>query len=376
MAIAIDRQGLIAGLDAAARPLMLRLDPETGHGIAIGALARLPLGAPKSDDPRLAVKAFGLDFPNPIGLAAGFDKNGEAVAAALSLGFGFTEVGTVTPLPQPGNPRPRLFRLTADGAVINRFGFNSQGFAAVESRLARRISKAGRPGIVGVNIGANKESADRAADYARGVAAFAAVADYFTINVSSPNTPGLRDLQQSGALDDLLARVVAARDEKAESFGRKPVLLKIAPDLSLDQLDAVVACARARQIDGLIVSNTTLARPKLADSTQANEQGGLSGRPLFALSTQMLAAAFLRVGGQFPLIGVGGVDSAARALAKIEAGASLVQLYSALVFKGLGLPAAIKQGLLGGLERGGYRSLVKAVGARAGDYAAGDIPAI
>ena len=194
--------------------------------------------------------------------------------------------------------------------------------------------------------------------------------------MSSPNTPGLRDLQQSGALDDLLARVIAARDEKAESFGRKPVLLKIAPDLSLAELDAVVACARARRIDGLIVSNTTLARPKLADCAQANEPGGLSGRPLFALSTQMLAAAYLRVEGQFPLIGVGGVDSAARALAKIEAGASLVQLYSALVFKGLGLPAAIKQGLLAGLDRGGYQSLVKAVGARARDYAAGDIPAI
>ena len=183
----------------------------------------------------------------------------------FALGFGFTEVGTVTPLPQPGNPRPRLFRLTADGAVINRFGFNSQGFAVVASRLARRIAKAGRPGLSASTSAPIRSRADRAADYARGVAAFAAVADYFTINVSSPNTPGLRDLQQSGALDDLLARVVAARDEKAESFGRKPVLLKIAPDLSLDQLDAIVACARARRIDGLIVSNTTLARPKLAE---------------------------------------------------------------------------------------------------------------
>jgi dihydroorotate dehydrogenase len=386
LAVLIDRQGLIARLSAVARPFLLHLDPETAHGLAIKALARLPLSTPAADDPRLGVKAFGLDFPNPLGLAAGFDKNGEAVDAALSLGFGFTEIGTVTPLPQPGNPRPRLFRLTRDEAVINRFGFNSQGFATVESRLRRRKSEAG---ILGVNIGANKDSADRAADYARGVEAFAAVADYFTINVSSPNTPGLRDLQQSGALDDLLARVIAARDERAEICGRKPVLLKIAPDLSLAALDSLIACARARKIDGLIVSNTTLSRPKLADAVTAKEQGGLSGppkladavtakeqgglsgRPLFALSTQMLAAAFLRVEGQFPLIGAGGVDSAARALAKIEAGASLVQLYSALVFKGLGLPAAIKQGLLLELERKSWPRIGAAIGARAGDYAAG-----
>jgi dihydroorotate dehydrogenase len=372
LAIAIDRQGLIARLSAVARPLLFRLDPETAHGLSIKALARLPLPAPEADDPRLAVKAFGLDFPNPLGLAAGFDKHGEAVDAVLALGFGFTEVGTVTPQPQPGNPRPRLFRLTRDEAVINRFGFNSEGFAAVESRLKRRKSRAG---ILGVNIGANKDSADRAADYARGVEAFAALADYLTINVSSPNTPGLRDLQQSGALDDLLARVIAARDQSAVRSGRKPVLLKIAPDLSLEALDSLIACARARRIDGLIVSNTTLSRPALVDA-QASEQGGLSGRPLFALSTQMLASAYLRVEGQFPLIGVGGVDSAARALAKIEAGAHLVQLYSSLVFKGLGLPAAIKQGLLLELERNAYPRIGAAIGARAGDYAAGAIPAI
>ncbi|MGA2638857.1 quinone-dependent dihydroorotate dehydrogenase [Methylocella sp.] len=370
MAIAIDRQGVIAGLSAIARPLMLHLDPETAHSLAIKSLARLPLSAPNADDPRLAVKAFGLEFSNPLGLAAGFDKNGEAVHAILALGFGFTEVGTVTPLPQAGNPRPRLFRLTRDEAVINRFGFNSQGFAAVESRLARRKSKSG---IIGVNIGANKDSADRAADYAWGVAAFASIADYFTINVSSPNTPGLRDLQQSGALDDLLARVIAARDHSAALSGRKPVLLKIAPDLSLAALDSLIACARARKIDGLIVSNSTLSRPTLLDAGAAKEQGGLSGRPLFALSTQMLAAAYLRVEGQFPLIGVGGVDSAARAFAKIEAGASLVQLYSSLVFKGLGLPAAIKQGLLLELERKSYPRIGAAIGARAGDWAAGAI---
>ncbi len=350
---------------------MLRLDPETAHGLAIKALAALPIRPPReADDPRLAVRALGLDFPNPIGLAAGFDKNGEAIESILALGFGFTEVGTVTPRPQPGNPRPRLFRLRADEAVINRFGFNSEGFAAVESRLRRR-ARGPKPGIVGVNLGANKDSTDRAADYAQGVAVFAGLADYLTINISSPNTPGLRDLQQAEALDDLLARVIAARDESAGRFGRKLVFLKISPDLSLESLDSVIARARARRIDGLIVSNTTLSRPALSDAALAKEQGGLSGRPLFALSTQMLAAAYLRVDGQFPLIGVGGVDSAARALAKIEAGASLVQLYSALVFKGLGLPAAIKAGLLAALDRGVWPSLTKAVGARAQDFAAG-----
>lgn len=370
------RQRLTALAGALARPAMFRLDPETAHGLAIAALALLPRGAaPQADDPRLGVRAFGLDFPNPLGLAAGFDKHGAAVDAMLSLGFGFAEVGTVTPLPQPGNPRPRLFRLAADEAVINRFGFNSEGFAAVAARLARRRAGDGG-GIVGVNIGANKEAADRVADYAAGVRAFAGLADFFTINVSSPNTPGLRDLQQSAVLDDLLARVIAARDEAAAGCGRTPVLLKIAPDLSLAELDSVVARARARKIDGLIVSNTTLARPALLDAALAKQAGGLSGRPLFALSTQMLASAYLRVEGQFPLIGVGGIDSAARAFAKIEAGASLIQLYSALVFKGLGLPAAINAGLLAELDRRGLPHIGAATGARAGDYAAGAIPAI
>ena len=253
---------------------MLHLDPEMAHGLTVKALARLPIAAPSPMNSRLAVSAFGLDFPNPLGLAAGFDKNGEAVDAILSLGFGFTEVGTITPLPQAGNPRPRLFRLVRDEAVINRFGFNSEGFAAVRSRLDRR--KAGSSGrksaVVGINIGANQESPDRAADYARGVAAFAAVADYFAINVSSPNTPGLRNLQQFEALDDLLARIIAARDAEIGAVGRKPVLLKIAPDLSLDELDSVIACARARKIDGLIVSNSTLSRPPTL-SEAAREQG-------------------------------------------------------------------------------------------------------
>ncbi|MGH6799751.1 MAG: quinone-dependent dihydroorotate dehydrogenase, partial [Roseiarcus sp.] len=303
--MAIDRSSFVAALSAVARPFLHRLDPEAAHGLSIKALARLPnLAFCGPDDPRLSVKAFGLDFPNPLGLAAGFDKNGEAIDAILALGFSFAEVGTITPLPQPGNPRPRLFRLEEDQAVINRFGFNSEGIAAVAARLELRRNQAGarrKSGILGVNIGANKDSVDRAADYVRGISALAAVADYLTVNVSSPNTPGLRDLQHAAALDDLLARVIAARDEKAEMCGRKPVLLKIAPDLSLDQLDQIAACAKARKVDGLIISNTTVSRPPgLLDARTAKQQGGLSGRPLFFLSTQLLAAAYVRVDGQFP----------------------------------------------------------------------------
>ncbi|WP_432431192.1 quinone-dependent dihydroorotate dehydrogenase [Methylocella silvestris] len=367
---------MIAWIGAAATPVLRQLDAETAHRLTIRALALYPAGgAVAPDDPRLAVRAFGLNFPNPIGLAAGFDKNAEAADAILALGFGFAEVGTITPLPQPGNARPRLFRLTADEAVINRFGFNSEGAAAVLARLARR--GAGRPGVLGVNIGANKDSADRTADYVQAIAQLAASADYLTVNISSPNTPGLRDLQRSAALDDLLARILAARDGMIEACGRKPVLLKIAPDLTLDELDAIVACGRRRAIDGLIVANTTLSRPAgLREADLAKQQGGLSGRPLFDLSTQMLAAAFLRVEGAFPLIGAGGVDSAERAFAKIEAGASLVQLYSALVFKGPGLPAAIKRGLIATLERRGLPALSGAIGCRAKDFAVGTAPPV
>jgi dihydroorotate dehydrogenase len=356
-----------------ARGLLFRLDPETAHGLMIRALQSLPLPPSAADDPRLAIRAFGLDFPNPLGLAAGFDKNGEVVDAILRLGFGFTEIGTITPLPQGGNPRPRLFRLPQDQAVINRFGFNSQGCALVAAQLARRRR---RSGLVGINIGANKDSADRCGDYVKGITAFVDIADYLTINISSPNTPGLRDLQQADALDDLLARVIAARDAASEKYGRKPLLLKIAPDLSLQALDAIIARARARAIDGMIISNTTLSRPSaLRDAALAEQQGGLSGRPLFALSTQMLAAAYVRVENQFPLIGVGGVDSAARAFAKIEAGASLVQLYSGLVFKGPLLPRAIRRGLIQILERKSYFRLAEAIGSGAEDWAAGRIDA-
>lgn len=351
-----------------ARPLLRVMDPEDAHGLALRALKLTPLSKPVADDARLTVRAFGLTFPNPVGLAAGFDKHAEVPDALLRAGFGFVEVGTVTPRPQPGNPRPRLFRLSADEAVINRYGFNSAGEAPVLARLAAR---AARGGIVGLNIGANKATEDRGADYVQLIEACAPVVGYFTVNISSPNTPGLRDLQQAAALDDLLARVVAARDRVSLRAGDTPVLVKIAPDLSLAELDDVVAVTRRRTVDGMIVGNTTVRRPRaLRERKLAEEAGGLSGRPLFALSTRMLAETFVRVEGQFPLIGVGGIDSGRAALAKMRAGANLIQLYSALVFRGLPLIGEIKQALLAALERGEARTLADLVGADAADITA------
>ena len=340
---------MIGRLGALLHPALLRLDPETAHGLTLKALRLVPDG-PAPDESSLAVEAFGLRFPNPLGIAAGFDKNAEVPDALLKLGFGFAEVGTLTPRPQPGNPRPRVFRLPADAALVNRYGFNNEGHAAAHARLLRRR---GRPGIVGVNIGANKDAADRAADYGAGLAAFADVASYFVVNVSSPNTPGLRDLQAAHALDDLLARVLGAREAAAPRHGRKPVLLKIAPDLDLASLDDIVRIARDRKLDGLIVSNTTVTRPGSLTEPGRTETGGLSGRPLFAASTRILAETYRRVEGQFPLVGVGGIEDAATALAKIRAGATLIQLYTALVFKGPGLMGEIKRGLADALRQGG-----------------------
>ena len=357
---------MIRLMDRFALPLMRMLDPERAHGLALAGLKRLPISAPP-DDERLAVQAFGLKFPNPLGLAAGLDKNAEAVDAALGLGFGFTEVGTVTPQPQGGNPRPRLFRLDADQAVINRLGFNNQGADAAMVRLKAR---AGRGGIVGINIGANRDSPDRGADYVALIAAFAPVASYVTVNVSSPNTPGLRDLQQASALDDLLARVLAARDRAAVRAVKIPVLIKIAPDLSLADLDDLVGVARSRGVDGMIVGNTTLARPPILRDKQAYEVGGLSGRPLFQLSTRMLAETYVRVEGRFPLIGVGGIDSGAAAFAKIKAGATLIQLYTGLVFRGLRLVSEIKTELIDFLRLGRHDALSDAVGVDAASMTA------
>jgi dihydroorotate dehydrogenase len=351
---------LIGFFDRLARPLLRAMDPEDAHRLAIRALKLLPRRRPPADDPRLQVRAFGLNFPNPVGIAAGFDKHAEVPDALLALGFGFVEVGTVTPRPQPGNPRPRLFRLEADEAVINRFGFNSVGVGPVLARLAAR---AGRGGIVGVNIGANKDSTDRTADYVRMIEAVAPVASYVTVNVSSPNTPGLRNLQRAGALDDLLARIVEVRDRLALRAGPTPVLLKIAPDLSLAELDDVVGIARGRRIDGMIVSNTTVIRPPgLRERALAKEDGGLSGRPLYPLATRMLAETYVRVEGAFPLVGAGGIDSGDAALGKVRAGADLLQLYSALVFRGIGLLTEIKAALLDAIEEAGTERLSELVG--------------
>ena len=347
-------------LAALAQPLLRLLPPETAHCAAIEALKVLAPRPGNPPDPRLAIRALGLAFPNPLGLAAGFDKNAELPAAMLNLGFGFVEVGTLTPRPQPGNPRPRLFRLGEDGAVINRFGFNNEGFERALARLARRPA-----GIVGLNVGANKDSADRGADYALGVATFAPVADYFAINVSSPNTPGLRDLQRRAALDELVARVVAARERAAP---RRPVLVKIAPDLDEREIEDVVAVVLARGCEGLIVSNTTLARPASLRSRHRGEAGGLSGRPLFEPSTGALARAYLASGGGLTLIGAGGIEDGATALAKIEAGASLVQLYTSLALKGIGVVDAVLDGLTRAVQEGGASGVGALRGRRAREW--------
>jgi dihydroorotate dehydrogenase len=350
---------VIGLVDRLARRFLHAVDPEQGHTLALHAFRLSPMRA-GPDDARLTVEAFGLKFPNPVGIAAGFDKNAEAVDGVLRAGFGFAEAGTVTPQPQSGNPRPRLFRLTADTGVINRLGFNNQGHAAVLARLRSRS----RNGIVGVNIGANKDSPDRTGDYVAGVKTFAPVASYLAVNISSPNTPGLRDLQQAQALDGLLARVLDARAALPASE-RRPVLLKIAPDLALADLDDIVAVARRRGIDGMIVSNTTVTRPPRLTDAQRGEQGGLSGHPLFALSTRVLAETFVRVERAFPLVGVGGIDSGASAFEKIRAGATLVQLYTGLVFHGVGLVADIKAHLVTEIARAGTSDIAPFVGADA-----------
>lgn len=371
---------MIGLFDRLARPFLHALDPEDAHGLAIKFLKFAPLPPVPADDKRLATRVFGLNFPNPVGIAAGFDKNAEVPDALLRIGFGFVEVGTITPKPQTGNPRPRLFRLDADAGVINRLGFNSQGADAVLRRLAARAAPshasvtsrgAQVSGIVGINVGANKDTADRMTDYVHLIERFAAVASYVTVNISSPNTPGLRAMQQAGVLDDLLARVIDARERVAPKAGPTPVLLKIAPDLSLPDLDDVVGIARSRRVDGMIVGNTTVTRPKgLREVDKAKEAGGLSGRPLLPLANRMLAETYVRVEGVFPLVGAGGIDSGEGALGKIRAGASLVQVYSGLVFRGLSLIAEIKSTLLAALDRDQQTSLLDYVGADAASVTA------
>lgn len=345
------------GLQDAVTAVLRRMDPETAHGLALQGLA-LGLGPKETgpEDPVLAVEVAGLKLANPVGLAAGFDKDGLVADALLDCGFAMVELGGVTPRPQPGNPRPRLFRLSEDRAVINRMGFNNRGLEAFAANLARRR----RPGIVGVNLGANKDADDRTQDYVTGLTRLWGQADYFAVNVSSPNTPGLRNLQSETALEDLLARLAEARAGLAGPG--VPVFLKVAPDV--DEAEAgrmVEACLRHR-IDGLIVSNTTLARPGTLRSPHAHETGGLSGAPLMAPSTRVLSWFHQASSGRLPLIGVGGVASGADAYAKIRAGASAVQLYSALVFEGPGLVSRIKADLAARLKAEGFASIRQAVG--------------
>ena len=348
-----------------ARPLLFLLDPETAHHATIWALKHGLVGrSTEVDDPILSTRVWNLEFSNPVGLAAGFDKDAEVIDAVLGLGFGFVEAGTVTPLPQPGNPRPRLFRLVEDGAVINRFGFNSQGLAAFVGRLAERKHKGGVAGIVGANVGKNRDAADAAADYVTGIAAVCGLADYLVCNISSPNTPGLRGLQAKSQIEDLISRVQEARRRAAPDSTRVPPLLaKVGPDLDQQQLRDIAEVALATGIDGLIVGNTTVDRPASLRSHHRNEAGGLSGLPLMEKATACLADMYRFTGGKLPIVGCGGVASGADAYARIRAGASLLQFYSALVFHGPPLVGRIKRELAARLRADGFTTVKDAVGA-------------
>ena len=340
------------------RPILRRLPAEAAHRLSLRAMqvggSRFLMGL-EPDPPILRQRIWGLDFANPVGLAAGYDKDACVPDAMLALGFGFVELGTVTPRPQPGNPKPRMFRLDQDGAVVNRMGFNSRGLDAAVARLSRRK----RLGIAGVNLGKNRDSADATADFEEGIRRAASVADYLVVNISSPNTTGLRDLQARAALDALLRRLIEARNTAAV---RVPLLLKIAPDLTTQERRDIAEVALDTGIDGLIVANTTIARPAGLRGRHALETGGLSGRPLFAASTALLSDMYRLTQGRLPLIGVGGIASAADAFAKIRAGANLVQLYTALVFEGPALVGRIKAGLAELLRREGFDSVGAAVG--------------
>lgn len=351
-----------------ARPALFALAPEDAHELTLKALENgIYPRASAAEFTSLAQTVFRLEFPNPLGIAAGYDKDARVPDAVLGLGCGFAEIGTVTPLPQAGNPKPRVFRLIEDEGLINRLGFNNGGHAAARARLhARR----GRPGIVGVNIGANKDADDRIADYVEGLKAFNAVASYFTINISSPNTPGLRDLQAPAVLDELLGRVMAARAELvAGGSPSRPVIVKIAPDIAASDIEPICEPLVAHRVDGIAVSNTTLSRDGLKAAARA-ETGGLSGRPVFARSTIMLARVYQATGGTIPLIGIGGIDSPHSALQKIEAGATLLQIYTGLVYQGPGLIGRINAHLADTIARSGVTSLARLRGTKAGEWAA------
>ena len=342
------------------QPALFALPPEIAHQATILAL-RMGLGGGEGvlRDPRLAQDIWGLHFPNPIGLAAGFDKHGECVMPLFNIGFGAVELGSVTPLPQPGNPAPRVFRDIASHAVINRYGFPSVGLEKFTQRVRRLRALTPMPGMVGINLGKNKDQTDPVSDYTAGLRATHKIADYWVINISSPNTPGLRDLQAASALGELLG---ACQKVRAEIAPHIPLLLKIAPDLSDEVLADILTETMRHNVSGLIISNTTLSRPAGIDAKFAKEMGGLSGRPLMDLSTRMLREVWRATHGQMPLIGTGGIDSAATAYAKIRAGASLVQLYTGLVYAGPGLIPTIFQGLLEYLARDGFGNIREAVG--------------
>jgi len=345
---------------------LLALDPERAHDLTLRALESGMFPRPGIPaDGRLAQDLFGCRFDNPLGMAAGFDKDARVVAPLFALGFGFVEIGTITPAPQPGNPRPRVFRLIRQRGAINRLGFPSQGHAAVHARLARQRF----PGVVGINIGANKRRDDFIADYEAGLRAFADCADYFAVNVSSPNTPGLRGLQTPEKLDELLRRLAGVLADLAGTSPAPPLLVKLSPDIPGDELPAVLEVLMGHDVAGIILTNTTLARPDLEDVPHADEAGGLSGRPLFALSTRMLARVYRLTGGRLPLIGVGGVDSGEAAIDKIEAGASLVQLYTGLIYHGPGLVGDILDSLSRALDASGAADLAALRGTRADQWA-------
>ena len=355
-----------------ARPLLFALPPEEAHEVTLKSLERgLYLRTARSDPPALSVNVAGLSFPNPLGIAAGFDKDARVPDAVLGLGCGFAEIGTVTPLPQSGNPKPRVFRLVTDHGVINRLGFNNGGHGAALARLQRRQQR----GIVGVNIGANKDSADRSGDYVKGIDTFYDLASYFTVNISSPNTPGLRDLQAPAALDELLSRVMAARAAQvARNKPQRPIFVKIAPDVAMEDLPAITERLQAHAVDAIAISNTTLARDGLVDPNR-KEGGGLSGRPLFHRATVILARVHQMTGGRIPLIGIGGIDSPQTALDKIEAGASLIQLYTGLIYEGPGLIGHIKDHLDAAVSAAGVRSIADLTGRRAAEWASREVVA-
>jgi dihydroorotate dehydrogenase len=339
---------------ALVQKLLFRLEPERAHALTLTLLPWLVAFSTPKPPRRLAIDVFGLRFPSPIGIAAGFDKNAEVPDALLKLGFGFAEVGTITPKPQSGNPQPRIFRLVEDAAVINRLGFNNQGLDHARLRMAARQKL---PGIVGANVGANKDSIDRIADYETGIRSMLGLASYVTINISSPNTPGLRALQSRDHLDELVQRCQAARGDDPT-----PLIVKLAPDLTDEDANDIAEIATMRHIDGLIVSNTTISRPSGLRSAAATETGGLSGAPLFRLSTEKLRQMRRLTRGQIPLIGVGGVSTGAQAYAKIKAGASLIQLYTGLIYQGPGLIKALHSELEALLVQDGFNSLSEAVG--------------